>query len=149
MDCISYHFAEGREKMYIPYLLDAAMPARPINDANRYSYIIVWIALPLVITLLQVLLGLAFGIRDKENVGKLGTTNLIVNVISCLMGIFCGIINLYLGIIIILLTQIISFIVEGKVYSKKLDPKKKHPYLIALVLNIIALILRFIVGIME
>ena len=103
------------------------------------KYLLTCIIVTLIIELSEALL---LGVKNKKDLLNIFLvnilTNLLLNSILILVGIFLG--NIY-WIISLIILEIIVFISEGLIYKKVLKYKKINPYLLSLILNISSLII--------
>ena len=86
--------------------------------------------------LIELLIALVFGYRDREAIAIIVRTNIITQLI---LNLGVSLINYLLGILgaylIMIVMEIIVFIIEGVVYSRKLPGKKGIAWIYALVAN--------------
>lgn len=103
-----------------------------INDLPKY------IIISLIGTiLLELILSLCLGIRKKQDLLNIILVNILTNpivvVIPFILNIYYGSVTRHISLAIL---EILAVFLEGYIYYKVLQDKKRNPYLLSLYLNL-------------
>lgn len=87
--------------------------------------------------IIEVIIGLIIGIRDKKDILNIVLVNILTNPIVVSIPIY---VMIYKGInaryYTLLVLEILTVLIEGLIYSKVFKYKKINPYLVSLILNL-------------
>ena len=98
---------------------------------------IIMIRCLLLTILIEGIIALIIGIRDKKDLLNVALVNILTNPIVVSVPIFVMVfIRVSYRYYTLYILEILAFITEGFVYSKVLKYKKINPYLVSLILNL-------------
>ena len=91
----------------------------------------------LLTILIEGIIGLIIGIRDKKDLLNVALVNILTNPIVVSVPIFVMVfINFRYRYYTLYILEVLAFLTEGFIYSKVLKYKKINPYLVSLILNL-------------
>lgn len=87
--------------------------------------------------IIELIFGLMLGIREKDDLLTILLVNILTNPllvsITYLIGLYCG-----MQKIVTYILEVLVIIIEGFIYKKLLYYKKRNPFIISLILNIMS-----------
>lgn len=87
--------------------------------------------------IIEIVLAIVFGLREKKDIINVILVNFITNPIVSTVPFFFNIFyGLYYRNIVLFILEILTVIIEGFVYNKYLSFKKINPYMLSLLLNV-------------
>jgi len=112
-----------------------------LNDLPKYMLICL-----LLTIVIEVIIGLIMGIRDKKDFLNVILVNMLTNpIVTSVPTYFLFFNSPLVSNISLAVLEVLTVIVEGFIYSKTLKYKKINPYLVALILNISSYLLGLVI----